>query len=1138
MKEKLEKSNISDKNNKKETHNKCNINTIIFLIIFLINIIFMCFSLIFTTHLFNHPHKLQGRNINEYYNNYCQNNKNESEKLYNLICTNKYFKHEYKKNKFIWIMTDGTAYDQLVELHNLYKYKITTSFKVLSKRFKMTDELHQAIITGKRNRNFYGSNIDFDNILQQVVGKGNKLNYRGWTEPIPSIIGENEGGSKDGQFFYKKFIDDGHEYLNFYSFCNFTNPFPFLKLNFDTYQKYENLNNNYIYSGILKSFMSRCTDKSYHLRKNISKEIFFEELDDFFKEYPIDLFTVNISNCLEKSFEWNQSDNISILYYTTENDHLNHLFGKSHGYAIVSSYITEKMILNLMKWIDNNNDYALIITTDHGGQDFYGEDFIRNHGEDIPGNEGIFYIYTKELKDNFDELNVKEKYIDIRDESAIIPQILYDINIPLHSEGIPYSIINDNVLAYSALKAKEVQLLGVIDSYTKKYGGKYDNLLEIKDKITYSLNQFEWIEDIYFNNNSYEIEKQFKNIIARNLENIKNWQNKITKKINKKNRTFKNIIIFIILFILCLLKSAFEIIYLLKQIFNNHFNSLSFKNKKKLLYIIVISITIFFLLFPMLIPYLFFKMHQEYKFEFLVIGSLLCSLLNLIIVFLIFKPKKIFDKKYKNTLYLFMFILFGIIFFTIFAHYSYIFYNIKEYYSRYARGKILDILIIYPMFISQIIYEMKKYKRIFFYFGEKRKIKILYIMIGVNSLFLLFVFIQDMTVNLYHQNQININKVVNIFSFIIFLIYVIISNFLFFTKIKPKENINNASELEKRKSFDSIQNSDNKFIINKDVMNIVQETNNDLLKTSGNNINNPVENINSNNMTLKVEKPKKDFQIGLINGLPCIKLCLLNLCFWLTDESERIYFLLFLIPTLEYFDYLADFFYKKMICIMLYPIENNNDKCPNTVIINLNKKEIDNKDNKKMYKKYDEYISSCIFFILAHNTFIHLNHVIFLLTQRNYEPIFPSRQKQKTIYNRGLTLLVKYVGKYKFSFAIIGYIMSRRNLLINKKLNNYSFVFTFPRILLFLRNNFDLIFFSSFTLINVDNDIFIHLLILFHIDLIMIVVDMIGLMISKLSYLIYVLTLKNFKDIILVNSFYNDYNNHDFLNEICKNKIN
>ena len=223
---------------------------------------------------------------------------------------------------------------------------------------------------------------------------------------------------------------------------------------------------------------------------------------------------------------------------------------------------------------------------------------------------------------------------------------------------------------------------------------------------------------------------------------------------------------------------------------------------------------------------------------------------------------------------------------------------------------------------------------------------------------------------------------------------------------------------------------------------------------------------------------------------------------------------------------------------MLYPIENNNDKCPNTVIINLNKKEIDNKDNKKMYKKYDEYISSCIFFILAHNTFIHLNHVIFLLTQRNYEPIFPSRQKQKTIYNRGLTLLVKYVGKYKFSFAIIGYIMSRRNLLINKKLNNYSFVFTFPRILLFLRNNFDLIFFSSFTLINVDNDIFIHLLILFHIDLIMIVVDMIGLMISKLSYLIYVLTLKNFKDIILVNSFYNDYNNHDFLNEICKNKIN
>ena len=448
-------------------------------------------------------------------------------KYYNLVCTNKYFKHEYKKKKFIWIMTDGTAYDQMVELHKLHKYRITTSFKVLGKNFKLTNELHQSIIVGKRNRNYFGSNIDIDNILQQVIDSNYKLNYRGWTYPMAGIIGENKGGFRENRFFYKKFVVDGREYLNFYSFCNFTNPFPFLKFYFDSYQESDHLNNAYYnYSYEIKDFLKIRTNNNYHLKKNISKEIFFEELDDFFIAHPIDLFNVNITNCLEKSFEWNKNENISILYYTTQLDHFNHLFGKKHGYTLMNTYLTEKMIFNLMKWIDENPDHALIVTTDHGGQEFYGEDLIRNHGEDTPGNEGIFYIYTKELKDYYDELNSKEKYIDIVDESAIIPQILYDINIPIYSEGIPYSIINDNNLAYSALKSKEIQLISFIDNYIKKYGSKYNKLLKIKKKLNDSLSQFESIEKLYLNNQTNETDRQFKMVIDENLDKLRRRQKK------------------------------------------------------------------------------------------------------------------------------------------------------------------------------------------------------------------------------------------------------------------------------------------------------------------------------------------------------------------------------------------------------------------------------------------------------------------------------------------------------------------------------------------------------------------------------------------------------------------------------------
>jgi hypothetical protein len=72
-------------------------------------------------------------------------------------------------------------------------------------------------------------------------------------------------------------------------------------------------------------------------------------------------------------------------------------------------------------------------------------------------------------------------------------------------------------------------------------------------------------------------------------------------------------------------------------------------------------------------------------------------------------------------------------------------------------------------------------------------------------------------------------------------------------------------------------------------------------------------------------------------------------------------------------------------------------------------------------------------------------------------------------------------------------------------------------------------------LVNVDNYVFIQLEIYCLIDLFLEAVDICGLIISKIIYLIYKLTLPNFKDIILV---YSSAYNQDLLNENWKQKMN
>ena len=86
-------------------------------------------------------------------------------------------------------------------------------------------------------------------------------------------------------------------------------------------------------------------------------------------------------------------------------------------------------IIGLKNWIDAQSDYALIVSSDHGGQPFNGQDNICNHGCDIEGNEAILMVYTREIS----TLKVQMDKIWVYDVAPTVSQILSGVNIPLEA---------------------------------------------------------------------------------------------------------------------------------------------------------------------------------------------------------------------------------------------------------------------------------------------------------------------------------------------------------------------------------------------------------------------------------------------------------------------------------------------------------------------------------------------------------------------------------------------------------------------------------------------------------------------------------------------------------------------------------
>lgn len=94
--------------------------------------------------------------------------------------------------------------------------------------------------------------------------------------------------------------------------------------------------------------------------------------------------------------------------------------------------IKVKIIIELL---DNHEDYMHLVTSFHKGKEFFIEDALRYNDQNIPSNEVKTFIFRKELKENYEELKFKQRYIHMTSENAIIPKILSNVNIPIYSKG-------------------------------------------------------------------------------------------------------------------------------------------------------------------------------------------------------------------------------------------------------------------------------------------------------------------------------------------------------------------------------------------------------------------------------------------------------------------------------------------------------------------------------------------------------------------------------------------------------------------------------------------------------------------------------------------------------------------------------
>ena len=692
---------------------------------YFLNSIFLFAAILFIVYGFFNLDFLKGNNIDEYTNNFCQSNSSS------LICKNK-----YKKNKFIWVFVDGNAYDQLVLLKNKEKYGIPIIFRGKGEGYKHTSPLFSEMFSGVISRSIFYSELKTDHIFKQLYSANYSMNFLGMNHPVNKLC-----GVKTKTFKNRRILKE-HEICSFCDFCNVT----------------YNIEDSWC-----KNYYKTIINRDERLLPEISKEKIYSDLDKHFKNDNKDILeNIDLNDCFKKSFiEFNGKE--SLVYYNTEIDKNNHLFTKAHIKTITEEYNTEIWLIKLMKWIDEHPDYALIVNSDHGGQKFYGEDDINNHGLDIEGNEAIIFIYTKEFKDNYNKLKLDNIYYNKLDPSSIISQIFENVNIPLQSSGISYPIGNDSLFRYVAYKSKEVQLINQLNTYKTKYPSYEISLNKIIYKIKNS--EFHKVKEEQYD--KYFDEK----FSEKSINFIKEIQTEVTNVLNDKNKNvFNHFILFlgiVIIFSIFILYQIYELFQIVKE------DGIKFS-----FYLFILFISLF------IAPFIYYCAKEFSIFDrikFAIFITPFCLFICYILIKFHFSQSTTF---YSSIIIL----LFGII--SIIFHYTEAFIHLKKFFSTIVNSRSLNVSVLYPILFLELHYDLRKN-----YLNTNLQIfkyPIYNVIRAIYYLYIILILVFDMSTENYFFEHTPFNYFITISIYLLLFVIFIISELII--KFNKENQLNNKNE--------------------------------------------------------------------------------------------------------------------------------------------------------------------------------------------------------------------------------------------------------------------------------------------------------------------------------------------------------
>ena len=681
-------------------------------------------------------------NLNNETNDFCQTKVNASNNsLDYLICNNK-----FKKEKIILLLIDSLSYDSLHDFNYLKDYNMTNFFRGEGIEYKQSGALFETIFSGKFNRNYLASKVmKMDNLAQQFKNANMNITY--YIKPFPL-----------GNLIDKKLGDDfencSKEYVPLSNFCN-TNFNPFIEFIKD-----------------FEKFIIKYENKK--IKKEIFQDILYDKANKKLK-YEYQKIRSQLNLCFaEKNFN-------SIVFFSDTLDHIIHTKYRHHPIPLFAVYYIENMIKEIIKWInEEHSEFALVVASDHGGQLYYGEDTICNHGCNSEGNEGIFFVYSKELAENYEKYKTnfeKENIplISLNDFPCTISQILKNINLPLESTCIPRLIGNDKLLRFANVKSKEIQLIQFIEKLTKKYPAlsnqyhsKYDKMLKdnkyskyFKNKDTIDLVDEKFYDDYM----DYLIDIQ----IQINRDVIKSSQNYIYYLIY-----YIALIIFIISFFYCIRKLVLitrEKIF--KELNKNQ------KNKNPILNKIVRLIII--LLFIILVGPLFCLIfHNTKNISKIINISIFIKYFGfLILLFFVFLLNNLkTNLKYKKLII----ILTSIILIHFIMTKISFFRSLDKFIDSKYRNNFLNYYFYYPLFLIYICFELFSYRN--YYLTYKYNIKYIYFLIPY-LIYLLYFIIKFDFFYLRQQTSGHPPEII----FLLEKIYVMICLLLLFIKsFKEKNN--------------------------------------------------------------------------------------------------------------------------------------------------------------------------------------------------------------------------------------------------------------------------------------------------------------------------------------------------------------